>query len=217
MADDGDKSGEGGGGAGGDGGGNYPPPMLPVPAAPGFGYPGVVLAPTGAIATPTDEIKLSDAVPAQVRAELPWLVKTAKKGRMPVGVISTCYRLLLILLDDLEQGHKPKKPKLLGTIPIDYAYATPHFRLKKLRKAGAVTQGVVEEALLLKLTPPSKNVAYGALMGDAADAQRYVAFLRMLVDVAYEARAKYRKQQVPASKTHQSTSMTVTVGPPTTS
>jgi hypothetical protein len=205
MADDGDKSGE-------DGGGGYPPPMLPMSAAPGFGYPGVVLAPTGAISTPQQTIKLSDAVPAQIRAELPWLVKTAKQQRMPIGVVATCYRLLLIILDDLEHGYFPHRPRFFDPMCV-----SPHRRLRALRKAGAITKGVVEEATLLKLTPPSKKVPHAALMGDAADAQRYVAFIRMLVDVAYEARAKYRKAQVPASKTHQSTSMTVTVGPPTTS
>jgi hypothetical protein len=35
----------------------------------------------------------------------------------------------------------------------------------------------------------------------------------MLVEVAYEAQAKYRKAQQPASKSSQGMSMTVTVGP----
>lgn len=211
MAGDDDKEGgdEGGGGGGG------PPsqsPMLPVAGAP-YAYPNLMLAPF----TPTaekDPIKLSEATPPQVRSELAWLVRTAKLQKMPVGVIATSYRLLMLILDDLEQGYRGRWPKILWLIPFPPWWMGPYHRLKRLRKLGAVTRGVVEEAALLRLEPSSRLPAsYSAIVGDPADASRYVAFLRMLVDVAYEARAKYRKNQLPGAKTHATTTMTVTVGP----
>jgi hypothetical protein len=76
-----------------------------------------------------------------------------------------------------------------------------------------VTKAVVDEARLIRLQPPRKAHSTGALLGDPAEALRYVSFLRMLVDVAYEAQAKYRKAQQPPPKTSQGMSMTVTVGP----
>lgn len=206
MAGDEDKAGESGGG------GYLPPALMPLPAHPGYGYPGMVMAPSPNAAAPAEALKLSDAVPAQVRAELPWLVKTAKQNRMPVGVVATGHRLLLIVLDDLEKG-----------FGVDRAWSGVWFgsardlpaikRLKRLQKVGAVTKAVVDEAKALKLTPAKKAQSLSSGLGDPQDAARYVAFVRMLVDVAYEARAKYRKNQLPTPKTHSSTSMTLTVGP----
>lgn len=199
----------------GGGGGFQPPALLPVPAAPApYGYPGMMLAPTPNAAAPGgQELKLSETVPAQVRAELPWLVKTAKANKMAVGVTATCYRLLLLVLDDLEQTYRPRRPRALGLFPADYETAAPLRRLQALRRAGAITRAVEEEASILKLKPSSRVRATASAVGDPQDAARYVAFLRMLVDVAYEARAKYRKNQLPTPKTHSATSMTVTVGP----
>lgn len=201
---------------GGEGGGAYPAPALvPVPAAPSpYGYPGMMLAPQPNAAQPgSQELKLSETVPAQVRAELPWLVKTAKANKMAAGVSATCYRLLLLVLDDLEQTFRPKRPRALGLFPTDYDRARPLKRIRALRRAGAITRAVEEEAAILKLVPSSRVTNYASAVGDPQDAARYVAFLRMLVDVAYEARAKYRKNQLPTPKTHSSTSVTLTVGP----
>jgi hypothetical protein len=214
MAGEDDK----GGGESGYGG-YAPPALLPVPAAPSpYGYPGVMLAPSPNAAAPgSQEVKFSETVPAQVRAELPWLVKTAKANKMAAGVSATCYRLLLLILDDLEQAFRPTRPKALGLFPVAYDSVRPLKRIRALRRAGAVTRAVEEEAAILKLVPSSRVTNYASAVGDPQDAARYVAFLRMLVDVAYEARAKYRKNQLPAQKTHSSTSMTVTVGPSSTS
>ena len=90
---------------------------------------------------------------------------------------------------------------------------TEHDRLKALQKAGAITRSVVDEARLIRLDPHLRPRDYEALLGDPSEATRYVHFLRMLVEVAYEAQAKYRKAQQPPSKSSQGMSMTVTVGP----
>jgi hypothetical protein len=204
MADEGDKSGSNG--AGGSGGGaltpyvpQMPAPWYPAPYAPPMYTP---LPP----AADKSEAKLSDATPAQVRAELGWLVSTVKQNRMPIGVLVTCHRLLLLILYDLEARFRPPRP-LLG-MP-----RTEHKRLKALQKAGAVTRSVVEEAELIRLDPRIRPHDYESLLGDPSEATRYVHFLKMLVEVAYEAQAKYRKAQQPPSKSAQGMSMTVTVGP----
>jgi hypothetical protein len=205
MADEGDKSGSDG--AGGSGGGGaltpyvapMPAPWFPAPYAPPMSLP---LSP----AADKSELKLSDSTPAQVRAELGWLISTVKQNRMPIGVLVTCHRLLLLILHDLEARCRK------GSSPW-WASGSAQKRLRALQKAGAVTRAVVEEAQLIRLEPYMRPYDYNALLGDPAEASRYVHFLRMLVEVAYEAQAKYRKAQQPASKANQGMSMTVTVGP----
>ena len=152
------------------------------------------------------EAKLSDSTPAQVRAELGWLVSTVKQNRMPIGVLVTCHRLLLLILHDLEARYRPGRPLLCVSW-------TEQDRLKALQKAGALTRSVVDEARLIRLDPHLRPHDYNALLGDPSEATRYVHFLRMLVEVAYEAQAKYRKAQQPTPKSSQGMSMTVTVGP----
>jgi hypothetical protein len=200
MADEGDKSGTNGGGGALT---PYVPPMpapwFPAPYAPPM-YPPLTPA------ADKSEIKLSDATPAQVRAELGWLVSTVKQSRMPIGVLVTCHRLLLVILHDLEARHRTGRPPW-------WANGSVHGRLKALQKAGAITRAVVDEAQLIKLEPYYRAYDYSALLGDPSEATRYVHFLRMLVEVAYEAQAKYRKAQQPAPKSNQGLSMTVTVGP----
>jgi hypothetical protein len=216
MADETEKGGQADGGASS---GSYPPPMIYPGALPApMGYPGMVYAPLAEGPDKT-ELKLSDAAPPQVRAELTWLVKTAKEGRMPVGVIATCYRLLILLLRDLERTFRPAHPLFLGIFPVEYESGTVMQRLRALRRAGAITRAVVDEARALRLRPrpPACETSYAGLLGDPAEATRFVAFLRMLVDVAYEARAKFAKNQMPAAKKVQGVAMTVTVGPPTSS
>lgn len=216
MADETERGDETGAAAGA-GAGGYPPPMLYPGGLPApMGYPGMVYAPL-AEGPEKGELKLSDAVPAQVRSELSWLVKTARQGRMPVGVITTCYRLLVLILRDLEHSHRPSRPTFLGVFPIDYDQGAVIQRLRALREAGAITRAVVEEAKSLRLSPSSRATSYAGLLGDPAEATRFVAFLRMLVDVAYEARAKFAKNQMPAAKKVQGMAMTVTVGPPNAS
>jgi hypothetical protein len=205
MADEGDKTGSGGGSSEGGGGGlpavipqgaPMPAPWYPAPYAPPMYLP----LPQ---ASDKSELKLSDATPAQVRSELGWLTSTVKQNRMPVGVVVTCYRLLLLILHDLETRHRAK----------GWFRNTALKRLKALQKTGAITKAVVDEAALIRLEPSGRVSSYGGLMGDPAEATRYVAFLKMLVDVAYEAQAKYRKAQQPASKPKQGMQMSVTVGP----
>jgi hypothetical protein len=223
MADEGDRSGSDGGGAEAPGQSVLLPAQLtagqlmsgPIPYPPIYGqpypYPAHALPPMYLPAAPAvdkSEVKFCDAVPAQVRAEVNWLIKTAKQNRMPIGVLVTCHRLLLVILQDLEDVHRPPR-RIWRTTALD--------RLSALRKVGAVTKAVVEEAALIQLEPTHRPEATGALMGDPQDASRYVAFLRLLVDIAYEARAKYRKAQQPAAKTAaQGVSVSVTYGPPTT-
>jgi hypothetical protein len=219
MAEDGDKtgSGEGPGSGSGSGGALTPytppaPPSMVAPAAPPVAAPWfpAPYAPPMFLPLPPaadkSEIKLSDATPAQVRNELGWLVSTAKQNRMPVGVQVACHRLLLLTLLDLEDKNG------IGPSVWPWRQTAVH-RLRTLQKAGAVTKAVVDEARLIRLEPDGRAPAYGALMGDPAEALRYVSFLRMLVDVAYEAQAKYRKAQQPPPKTAQGMSMSVTVGP----
>lgn len=205
MADEGDKSGSNGGD--GSGGALTPyVPQAPVPA-PSPWFPAPYAPPMYMPLPPASdkgELKLSDSTPAQVRAELGWLVSTVKQNRMPIGVLVTCHRLLLLILHDLETAYRVS-PGWFSNAALT--------RLKRLLKAGAVTKAVVEEARLIRLEPTSQVYSYGAMMGDPAEAKRYVAFLRMLVDVAYEARAKYRKAQQPAAKSAQGMQMSVTVGP----
>src|SRR5262249_43322826 len=130
------------------------------------------------------------------------------------GVIATCYRLLILILRDLESTYRPRRPWLLGIIPLGYDQGSVIGRLKALREAGAITRAVVEEARALR-PYPSRATSYAGLLGDPAEATRFVAFLRLLVDIAYEARAKFAKNQIPAAKKAQGLAMTVTVGPPT--
>jgi hypothetical protein len=205
MADDGDKSGSNSGGGSGGGGAltPYAPPMpapwFPAPYAPPMYLP----LPTAA---DKSEAKLSDSAPAQVRAELGWLVSTVKQNRMPIGVLVTCHRLLLLILHDLEARHRTGRPPW-------FVNWTVQKRLQALQKAGALTRAVVDEARLIRLDPHFRPRDYEALLGDPSEATRYVHFLRMLVEVAYEAQAKYRKAQQPTPKSSQGMSMTVTVGP----
>jgi hypothetical protein len=207
MADEGDKSGSNGGGTGGgSGGGGALTPYVPPMPAPWFPAPyAAPIYPPLPPAADKSEVKLSDAAPAQVRAELGWLVSTVKQSRMPIGVLVTCHRLLLVILHDLEARHRTGRSW--------WANGSVHKRLKALQKAGAITRAVVDEAQLIKLEPYYRAYDYNALLGDPSEATRYVHFLRMLVEVAYEAQAKYRKAQQPASKSNQGLSMTVTVGP----
>jgi hypothetical protein len=204
MADEGDKSGSNG--ADGAGGGALTPytPQTPAPWFPASYAPPMYL-PLPAAADKS-EAKLSDSTPAQVRAELGWLVSTVKQNRMPIGVLVTCHRLLLLILHDLEARYRPGRPLLC----VNW---TVRDRLRALQKAGAITRAVVDEARLIRLAPHLRPRDYNALLGDPSEATRYVHFLRMLVEVAYEAQAKYRKAQQPASKSSQGMSMTVTVGP----
>jgi hypothetical protein len=200
MADEGDKSGSNGGGGALT---PYVPPMpapwFPAPYAPPM-YP--PLPP----AADKSEVRLSDSAPAQVRAELGWLISTVKQNRMPIGVLVTCHRLLLVILYDLEARFGIGRPALCMSW-------TAQKRLKALQKAGAITRAVVDEAQLIRLEPYFRPYDYNALLGDPSEATRYVHFLRMLVEVAYEAQAKYRKAQQPPSKSNQGMSMTVTMGP----
>lgn len=205
MADESDKSGSNGGGSGGaltpyvpQAPVAAPSPWFPAPYAPPMYLP---LPP----ASDKGELKLSDSTPAQVRAELGWLVSTVKQNRMPIGVLVTCHRLLLLILHDLETRYRPARPFLGGW--------AEQKRLRALQKAGAITRSVVDEAELIRLDPRIRPHDYEALLGDPSEATRYVHFLKMLVEVAYEAQAKYRKAQQPASKSNQGMSMTVTVGP----
>lgn len=204
MADEGDKSGPNGGGGALT---PYAPPMPATMASPWFPAP---YAPPMYLPLPTaadkSEAKLSNSTPAQVRAELGWLVSTVKQNRMPIGVLVTCHRLLLLILHDLEARYRPGRPLLCVNWTVQN-------RLQALQKAGALTRSVVDEARLIKLDPRPKPRDYNALLGDPSEATRYVHFLRMLVEVAYEAQAKYRKAQQPTSKSSQGMSMTVTVGP----
>jgi hypothetical protein len=208
MADEGDKSGSNGAGGSGGGGALTPyVPQTPVPAPqPWFPAP---YAPPMYLPLPAaadkSELKLSDSTPAQVRAELGWLVSTVKQNRMPIGVLVTCHRLLLLILHDLEARYRPPRP-FLGSW-------SEYKRLKALQKVGAITRSVVDEANLLELDPHYRRHDYSALLGDPSEATRYVHFLKMLVEVAYEAQAKYRKAQQPAGKSAQGMAMTVTVGP----
>jgi len=205
MADEGDRSGSNGGG-GSDGGGALTPYVPPMPA-PWFPAP---YAPPMHLPLPQaadkSELKLSDSTPAQVRAELGWLVSTVKQSRMPIGVLVTCHRLLLLILHDLEARHRTGRPRWR----LNWTVLK---RLKALQKAGAITRAVVDEAQLIRLEPYYRPYDYNTLLGDPSEATRYVHFLRMLVEVAYEAQAKYRKAQQPAAKSNQGMSMTVTVGP----
>jgi hypothetical protein len=207
MAEDGDKTGGGGEGAGpGSGSGGALTPYSPSAPQPWFpsSYAPPMYLPLPQAADKA-ELKLSDATPAQVRNELGWLVSTVKQNRMAVGVQVTCHRLLLLILLDLEAQHRVMRP---------FWRRSAVRRLRRLQKAGAVTRAVVDEARLIRLEP-RRRVRSHAMMGDPAEALRYVSFLRMLVDVAYEAQAKYRKAQQPPPKAAQGMSMTVTVGPQT--
>jgi hypothetical protein len=130
-----------------------------------------------------------------------------------VGVITTCYRLLILILRDLERTHRPPHPTLFWIFPICYDCGSVIQRLKNLRSVGAITRAVVEEARSLR-PYPSRATSYAGLLGDPAEATRFVAFLRMLVDVAYEARAKFAKNQMPTPKRAQGVAVTTTVGPP---